>query len=108
MRPKTLLKPLLSEVIAFIWCPWSRQFVCITVGRLGTRDRKCGHRARSDDCKDGEVSFNVGVDEVLRSLTRYGDSSFATGDTDALNLKFLCLGVVENRFNLKEVWNAGV
>ena len=101
MRPKTLLKSLLSEVIAFIWCPWSRLFVMITVGRFGMRDRKCGHRSRSDD-------FNVGLDGVLRSLTRYGDSSFATGDTDALNLKFLCLGVVENRFNLKEVWNAGV
>ena len=54
------------------------------------------------------VSFNVGVDGVLRSLTRYGDSRFATGDTDALNLKFLCLGDVENRFDLKEVLNAGV
>jgi len=54
------------------------------------------------------VPFIVAVDGVIRSLTSYGDSSFATGDTDALYLKFLCLGVVENRFNLNEVWNAGV
>ena len=57
MRPKTLPKSLLGEVTAFIWCPWSRLFVFITVGRVGMRDRKCGHRSRSEDCKDGEGVF---------------------------------------------------